>query len=140
MSDTYNFNFYETTGEFINWFLPELLVSVDPDTNRTAPVAINDSGKWDELEKATDKWSKVELGLTINGIPVDAEYAFGRIREEMSRQAELKAKEYLENVAKVYDFENFVEELTKSLESGIRSLAAERGITIPERDSWGYFD
>lgn len=113
----------EGEGTFLKWMMLTVF-----DT-RDQPL-------FDELSEKTDHFQAVELGVTINGIPVDAKNFMERVEEQMDwavgREAEKKVKA-IEGLPELY---KILGDLERGFKAKVTEACAKAGVKFDE-EPWG---
>lgn len=93
---------------FLSWMFINLLTPVD-------------HVQQERIAEKTDKYSKVELTIQINGEPVNADYFVESIERNMHYFAEARAKEMIGELSKL----DALHDLTNTLTGAVRSAVDE---------------
>ncbi len=85
MTGPWRFNYQDSPETFLKWLL-------------LATVPAEDKELFDDLSVRTKNFTEVELGVTINGTPVDAEKLINFLERSLQYRAEDAADRRLENL------------------------------------------
>lgn len=131
-TDTFTYDWSErspNSGDFLTWFLPNVLT--DPDGGSP------DNERFEQIAKATDDYRNVEVGITINGIPVNAKAFLDGVERNMHYQAQVRAQEIVRRNEKLFELDELVGQLTDAIKEAAHN--ATRGTELEgwdDRDRW----
>lgn len=85
--DPWKFNYHDTRHDqdFLRWLM-------------IAAVPAQDREVFNRLEEITDGFQQVELGMTINGVPVNTESVLNYFRRLLESRAERRAEEVVDEI------------------------------------------
>lgn len=121
------FDWHKTQNSFLGWILVVLVTEM------------KDAGSFEEINERSNSFSDVELGITINGVAVDAEYFVTRLEEAFKSNAKREASRMVSELAPLTPLRDFTEKLEETLsgyDSAIRrhveKLVKDQGIEVYE--------
>lgn len=132
MTETLDYTFdWQATHEkdgyrdasFASWCLPVLL----------APTGLTE--RIDELSDATEKFTKVTIAMTVNGIPVSARAFFEGLDHNYDWAVGRKAQAILDDI-NVDELQEAVTAAQKAAVKVLREKLEAAGVQLPEEDSW----
>ena len=115
------------TGTFLAWMVTTLI-----------PIQREQTGEdlFEQIRDASEGFTKVELGITINGVPVDARAFADRLDKSIDWAVDREAKKMLlERVPRIQEIEDAVAGFERSIKEHMVRLAEEAGFEISE-DEW----
>jgi len=100
----------------------------------------DDREMFNELEHRTDKFAHVELGITINGVEMDAKAFMDRLDQGVDWAVERRTKEALtEKVPGFDELTETVAELEAVIKGRAIQIAADAGFELTDEDGrWRY--
>lgn len=111
-------------GTFLSWAL----------LNFTGFTAVGKE-KFEELSEATDRFTRVELGITVNGIEVGAKTFMEALDQAMDWAVEREAAKLIEDMPRLHQLHEAVADFERDFKERVRQLAHEAGIELRE-DDW----
>lgn len=124
MSHKFNWHDENEKDSFLGWVVVNLL----SDKRRK-----DDHDEFERLEKATDSWRDIELGITINGIEVDAEAFVHRVEESRNWAIQRGVAEKMRDIPELVELDNTISRFREAVEQKMHQIAAEHDIEIPEK-------
>lgn len=117
MKHTFNYH-EEERDSFLQWVMVHLVGG-----NRE---------EFDHLETLTDGWKNIDLGITVNGVEMDAK-AFLKSLEEI-RKASIKREVewHLKNMPDLTDLDEVISDFTAGVKEKVSQIAEKHGLEIPE--------
>jgi len=112
---------YNSSDTFLKWLLPTVLAGVDRET-------------MDALSESTDLWTEVELGVTVNGVEVDARHFIESLEKNLTRMSNKAARHLVHGHLSLSLLIEDVAQLELNLRNHIRVWARQHGIDIDEHD------
>lgn len=85
MTGEWKFDYHDTDNDFLKWLMLAL-------------VPAQDKEAFDALSERTNQFRNIELGITINGTPVDTEDFLGFLERNLRHRAEEAADRRLERL------------------------------------------
>lgn len=107
-------------SSFLAWFLPHVLVKTDTET-------------MSQIAEKSNKYQNVEIGITLNGIEIDAKDFLEGLEDVIMGQAEAEAKEALTSLDYLNTMREEIDRLEGYLKRGVDEAAETLGIEI---NSW----
>lgn len=105
-------------------------------TNERSTRAQNDQ-LFDKLSELTDKWSSVELGITLNGVEMDAKAFIERLDKAFDWAVAEDAKRIvIESIPGLDKLIDTVSDLERQVQQTAIKLAADAGYDISDRERW----
>lgn len=120
---TFKFNWQKEPEGFLKWLIPHVLPKDDPKATMSAV---------DQLSKATDKFTNVELTMLINGIKVDARRFLTRVEQNMEYYARQEAARMLNEIAGFDEVQERLDTIRMHFISEVESTFRKHGIELPE--------
>lgn len=118
MKHTYD---WQEEGEtFWKWLVPSLISREQFDE------------QYDALSEATDRFTNVEIGVTINGIEIDAKQFFEGLDERLDYEVRREAKDMLDESERLNELNEVVYEFTQDVRRAIQKAAREHGIEVEQ--------
>lgn len=96
------------------------------------PTAMGDSDDFEHLADITDAFSKCELGITLNGVALDAEKFLNAVSETMDAQTRRHARVLVDNLVDFEGLNDMVLSLQNAMDREIRKRLDAAGISISE--------
>jgi hypothetical protein len=127
MTKTHTFDWHEENkaDSFLAW----AVLTVMPSGTK------NDTGFFNELSVATDNFTKCELGVTLNGVQIDAEKFIGRLDKAVDSAVEREAKKIIEEMPRLHELHEVLYNFERELKERVIRLANEAGIGL-EGEEW----
>lgn len=103
----------------------------------TVTAAIEDlsRSKFEAMADATDNWSEVDIQMSINGLPLDAEDVLTKTWKRAERLIKQRAAQIVEERVRFVRAEDIVEEALRGARESIKSKFREIGLEFPEEES-----
>lgn len=90
---------------------------------------------YDRLSEATDKFQNIELGITVNGIAVDAEAFMKRLDQAVDSAVESEARKMIANMPRLNELFESVYDFEAAFKEQIIKLATDAGLEM-DQDSF----
>lgn len=120
-SNTFTFAWDGRSNDFLGWLLPVLMVDAGPD-------------KILHLSELTSRWQNVELGITINGEPVNATHFVESLQRNLTHLTEQAARDFLNEKLGLGDIVDDLVDFEKALRFRVRCKARDLGVDLGEED------
>jgi hypothetical protein len=88
----------------------------------------------DLLSEATDRFTNIEIAIQINGVEIDASGWIDRLEEAFDREVPRHARKMIEDVPRLTELYDAVQDLEREVRRKIFELAREAGIDPSEND------
>lgn len=114
----WKFDYHAMDEDFLKWLI-------------IATVPAQDKEVFDELSEATNGFTEVEIGMTMNGVPVDPLRLLGYLERALEHKAEKHAEALVENIFPT--FENLQEKIVeaeKDILATVRETLTDAGIVL----------
>lgn len=122
---THTFDWHaEPDGSFLHHAL--LMMMPDPGEDHR--------DRFNELGEATENFTRVELGVTVNGIPMDAEKFMRRLSETVESNIKYEAEKIIQEMPRLHQLYETVQDFERAFKERVFALAAEAGIEM--REDW----
>ena len=93
---------------------------------------MGDSDDFEHLADITDAFSKCELGITLNGVPLDAERFLNAVSETMDVQTKRQARAMLDDLVGFAGINNMLLNIQEAMDREVRQRFEDAGISIDE--------
>lgn len=107
-------------SSFLGWLVPHLIAPLGNET-------------FEKISDSSDRFTKVEIGITINGEPVDAKGFLDNLENVIMGQARSEAKEMLTELKHLDGLQSEVDKLQNIVSQKVNQIADAAGI---ELGSW----
>lgn len=109
---------------FLRWLLPTVIPYQDPRI-------------MEELREATRNFTDVELGITVNGIPVDAGRFLRGVDENMDLAVNAQARRVLDEVGRFDELRRVLDDVGSAARLAVERTLDRAGFEMPvSRDDW----
>lgn len=115
------FDWQREPENFLKWLIPNIIVGIDPATYRS-------------LSAATDRFTRVELTMQVNGVELDTRSAVRGIEDNLDHAVRRAVAERLTELAEVTRLRELLDETERAFEERLRELAREAGIELGDRE------
>lgn len=112
----YKFDWQKSQG-FIHWLLP---------------TALADLADLEPLSVLTDGFTNCELGITLNGVPVDAEKLLASLEANYNNQTMRQARVMLDDLVDFAGINNMLLNIQEAMDREVRQRFEDAGIPIDE--------
>lgn len=109
--------------EFLKWLVPTLLAYAGGDTVKL-------------LGELTNQWRDVQLGVTINGVEVDAKHFVASLQRNLTRLTEDAARDLLNDRCGLREVTELLVDLERGVKRQVRDRARQLGVSLDDGDEW----
>ena len=122
MSDL-TFNWHERSDDFLGWALVAMM---------TRGEGAPDVGFHQVISDLSDGFRKVELGITVNGEPIDAEHFMKRLEMAVDDGIERGVANKMSEMPDLDELNEAVNAVQRSAADAVRKIATLHGIELRE--------
>lgn len=120
---TYVFDWHDAKRDsFLYWLIPTLL----------SPVS---NGKLESFRELSEQFSRVELGITINGVTVDPKALVESIERNYDFHVARSAESLIEEIG-MDDLVKFVHDAQSEIIKLLKQKLVDKGIKISDEERW----
>jgi hypothetical protein len=113
-----NFKFdWQKAQGFVHWLLPTALAGLED---------------LEPLSELTDGFTKCELGITLNGVPMDAERFLASLEANYNNQTMRQARVMLDDLVDFAGINNMLLNIQEAMDREVRKRFDDAGIPIDE--------
>ena len=114
---------------FMSWLFTKLITHID---DYNVPGKANEV--INEISEKSDKYSNVEIGITVNGVEVNATEFLEDLERVIKGEAHREAQEALRSLDYLDKMHEEVDRLTEYLKRGVDEAAESLGIQVSSWD------